>query len=142
MIDAELSASISQRKIEQVLETGAEAVISACQQCVRTMATYCRRNKIKLKVMDITQLIHRALGRVSCCQGKTCAKWSVFSIKWKSSRQRRTPGESRPRLAAIPPGPCARLDENHHPKGAKASLWGGPFLSPAISTIWERMPCK
>ena len=61
MIDADLSASISQRKIEQVVETGAEAVISACQQCVRTMATYSRRNKIKLKVMDITQLIHRAL---------------------------------------------------------------------------------
>jgi heterodisulfide reductase subunit D len=51
----------AKRKIDQVLDTGAEAVISACQQCVRTMATYTRRNKVKLKVMDITQLIHRAL---------------------------------------------------------------------------------
>ena len=61
MIDANLSAEISKRKIDQVLETGADAVISACQQCVRTMATHTRRNKVKLKVMDITQLIHQQL---------------------------------------------------------------------------------
>ena len=61
MIDAGLSGEISKRKIEQALNTGADAVISACQQCVRTMATYCRRNKVNLKVMDITQLIHQQL---------------------------------------------------------------------------------
>jgi heterodisulfide reductase subunit D len=44
-----------------VLATGADTVITACQQCVRTMATYARRNKIKLDVMDIVQLVQRAL---------------------------------------------------------------------------------
>ncbi len=61
MIDAELSAKISQRKIEEIMSTGAEAVISSCQQCLRTMATHARRNKVPLKVMDITQLIRRHL---------------------------------------------------------------------------------
>jgi heterodisulfide reductase subunit D len=61
MIDAKLSAEIARKKIEEVLETGAEAVVTSCQQCVRTMTTYVRRNKIPLEVLDITQLIHRAL---------------------------------------------------------------------------------
>ncbi len=63
MIDSQLSADIAKDKIEEVLSTGAEAVVSSCQQCVRTMTTYVRRNKIRLKVMDITELVHRALKR-------------------------------------------------------------------------------
>jgi len=63
MIDAALSAEIAKEKIEEVLSTGAQAVVTSCQQCVRTMTTYVRRNKIPLEVLDITQLIHRALKR-------------------------------------------------------------------------------
>jgi heterodisulfide reductase subunit D len=63
MIDAKLSAEISKQKIDAVLSTGAQAVITACQQCVRTMTTYVKRNKVPLEVMDLTQLIHRALRR-------------------------------------------------------------------------------
>ena len=61
MIDAELSGKIAERKIQEILSTGAEAVISSCQQCLRTMATYTRRNRIPLKVLDITQLIRNYL---------------------------------------------------------------------------------
>ncbi len=61
MVDAELAAEISRRKIDEVLTTGAQAVVTSCQQCVRTMATYVRRNKIALEVLDIAQLVHRAL---------------------------------------------------------------------------------
>jgi heterodisulfide reductase subunit D len=63
MVDAELSTKIAKRKIEEILDTGAEAVISACQQCVRTMTTYAKRNKIPIEVMDITMLVRRALER-------------------------------------------------------------------------------
>ena len=42
---------------------GAQAIVTSCQQCVRTMMTYVRRNKVPLEVLDITQLIHRALKR-------------------------------------------------------------------------------
>jgi len=61
MIDADLSAEIARQKIEEVLSTGAQAVVTSCQQCVRTMMTYVRRNKVPLEVLDSTQLLHRAL---------------------------------------------------------------------------------
>jgi heterodisulfide reductase subunit D len=61
MIDAKLSAEIAKRKIEEVLSTGADAVVTSCQQCVRTMTTYAKRNKVSIEVLDVTQLIHRAV---------------------------------------------------------------------------------
>ena len=63
MVDAKLSAEIAKAKIEEILSTGAQAVVTSCQQCVRTMVTYVRRNKISLEVLDITQLIQKALKR-------------------------------------------------------------------------------
>jgi heterodisulfide reductase subunit D len=61
MIDAKLSSEIAKRKIEEALGTGAQAVVTSCQQCVRTMTTYVKRNKVPLEVMDITQLVRKAL---------------------------------------------------------------------------------
>ena len=61
MIDAALSKEIAGNKIRQVLDTGADAVITSCQQCVRTMKGYVRLNKIKLEVMDIVELVRKAL---------------------------------------------------------------------------------
>jgi heterodisulfide reductase subunit D len=62
MIDGKLSGDIAKTKIDEVLSTGAAAVITACQQCVRTMNTYVRRNKLPLEVMDIVQLVRKAMG--------------------------------------------------------------------------------
>ena len=45
------------------IRCGAQAIVTSCQQCIRTMTTYVRRNKVPLQVMDITQLIQRALKR-------------------------------------------------------------------------------
>lgn len=61
MIDQELNAEIAKRKVDQVLATGAEAVVSGCQQCLRTMATHARRNKLPLKVLDVAQLVRDSL---------------------------------------------------------------------------------
>ncbi|MBW2112990.1 MAG: (Fe-S)-binding protein, partial [Deltaproteobacteria bacterium] len=36
-------------------------VITACQQCVRTMATRARRQKIDLQVKDLTELVIEAV---------------------------------------------------------------------------------
>lgn len=63
MIEPKLSSEIAKRKIESVQETGARAVVTACQQCVRTMATYTRRNKVPVDVLDITMLLHKALDK-------------------------------------------------------------------------------
>lgn len=61
MVDAKLSAGIAKNKVEEAVSTGADAIVTSCQQCVRTMLTYAKRNKVPIEVMDITQLVHRAL---------------------------------------------------------------------------------
>jgi heterodisulfide reductase subunit D len=61
MIDARLSSEIARQKIDEVVRTGADAVITSCQQCVRTMNTFVRRNRMTLEVMDIAQLLLRSI---------------------------------------------------------------------------------
>ena len=61
MVDAKLSAGIAKNKVEEAVSTGADAIVTSCQQCVRTMLTYAKRNKVSIDVLDITQLVHRAL---------------------------------------------------------------------------------
>jgi len=62
MIDPALSAAIAQRKIEEIQRTGAEEVVTSCQQCIRTISGYARKHKIKLKVRDITEVVLDAIG--------------------------------------------------------------------------------
>jgi len=62
MIDPVLSAAIAQRKIEEIQRTGAEEVVTSCQQCIRTISGYARKHKIKLKVRDITEVVLDAMG--------------------------------------------------------------------------------
>lgn len=61
MVDPDLAAKIAKAKVDEVLATGAQAVVTSCQQCVRTMMSYVKRNKIQLEVLDIVQLVRRAL---------------------------------------------------------------------------------
>jgi len=63
MIDAGLTTGIAGAKVEEALETKAHAIVTSCQQCVRTITTHCRRNKIDMEVLDITQLVQRAMTR-------------------------------------------------------------------------------
>jgi len=62
MVDPELSAAIAQRKIDEIQRTGADEVVTSCQQCIRTISGYARKNKIKLKVKDITEAVLEAMG--------------------------------------------------------------------------------
>ena len=57
MVDPELSAALAQEKIKEIQATGAEAVITSCQQCVRTIMTTARRKKIPVTAMDITEFV-------------------------------------------------------------------------------------
>jgi heterodisulfide reductase subunit D len=61
MVDPDLSAAVAQKKIEEILATGADTVISSCQQCLRTIATRARRENINLNVLDLTQLVMKSL---------------------------------------------------------------------------------
>ena len=60
--DRETASLIAQRKIDDIKEIGAEMVVSACQQCLRTLATRAIRQKVDLEVLDITELVCRAMG--------------------------------------------------------------------------------
>jgi heterodisulfide reductase subunit D len=61
MVDAELSAKVAQMKLDQIKSTGADMVISACQQCLRTISTRAKRTKTDLVVKDLTQLVLEAM---------------------------------------------------------------------------------
>jgi len=57
MTDADLSAQVAQMKLDAIKSVGAQMVITACQQCVRTMATRAKRTKTELAVKDLTELV-------------------------------------------------------------------------------------
>jgi heterodisulfide reductase subunit D len=61
MADPNLTAAVSKRRIQQVQETGAKVVISACQQCDRTLGEAARKNRIRIRAMDITQAVWTAM---------------------------------------------------------------------------------
>ena len=61
MTDPDLSAQVAQMKLDSIKDVGAEMVITGCQQCVRTMATRARRQKIDLEVKDLTEVVVDAM---------------------------------------------------------------------------------
>jgi heterodisulfide reductase subunit D len=61
MADAALSGRVAQDKIEEVRQTGADIVVTACQQCVRTIKGKVRREKLDLEVVDITDMVVRSM---------------------------------------------------------------------------------
>ncbi|MCP4575462.1 MAG: (Fe-S)-binding protein, partial [Deltaproteobacteria bacterium] len=61
MTDPRLSRSIAEKKIKTIRQTGADVVVTSCQQCVRTIKGWVRREKIDLDVMDMTELVLQAI---------------------------------------------------------------------------------
>jgi heterodisulfide reductase subunit D len=61
MVDPELSGKVAQMKLEEIKATGADTVVSSCQQCLRTIASRARRQKVSLEVRDLTDLVAEAL---------------------------------------------------------------------------------
>jgi heterodisulfide reductase subunit D len=65
MVDPKLSGAVAQKKLEEIRRSGAEAVVTSCQQCVRTIKGRARRQKMDLRVMDISEIVLRAMGTAS-----------------------------------------------------------------------------
>ena len=61
MGDAELTAAVSRRRLAQAQEAGAEVIVSACQQCKRTLTGAVRREKARLRVLDVTEVVWQAM---------------------------------------------------------------------------------
>lgn len=61
MWEAEVTEDIAERRIEQAKATGATALISACQQCKRTLLQAARKTKTRMRVLDVTELVWQAM---------------------------------------------------------------------------------
>jgi heterodisulfide reductase subunit D len=55
--DRQVTGEVGVVRMQQAQDTGAEAVVSACQQCKRTLLTGARQAKIRMRAMDISELV-------------------------------------------------------------------------------------
>lgn len=60
-VDPELVGRIALNRLKDVQETGANTVVSSCQQCKRTLYSAARKNKLRVSVLDLTELVLKAL---------------------------------------------------------------------------------
>ena len=61
MADADLVAAVAKSRVQEAEATGAKVLLSACQQCKRTLAGAARREKIRIRVMDVIELLARQM---------------------------------------------------------------------------------
>jgi heterodisulfide reductase subunit D len=57
MADAEVSHAVGRSRMLQAQQTEAELIITACQQCKRTLLGAARKNKIRIRTLDIVELL-------------------------------------------------------------------------------------
>jgi heterodisulfide reductase subunit D len=55
--DRQVTGEVGVLRMQQAQETGAQAVVSACQQCKRTLLTGARQAKIRMRALDISELV-------------------------------------------------------------------------------------
>ena len=61
IVDEGVTAAVAARRVKQAQRTGARILLSACQQCKRTLMTAARKEKVRVRVMDIAELVWRAV---------------------------------------------------------------------------------
>lgn len=61
MADKDLAGGISELKVRMIQETGAQTVVTACQQCKRTITSAARKTKLRVKVQDLSEIVLAAL---------------------------------------------------------------------------------
>jgi heterodisulfide reductase subunit D len=61
IVDESVTASVAARRLGQAQQTGARVILSACQQCKRTLMAAARREKARVRVMDVAELVWQAM---------------------------------------------------------------------------------
>jgi heterodisulfide reductase subunit D len=61
MWNQEVVEGVARRRLHQAQATGAQALVSACQQCKRTLMTAARQEKVRMQVLDIIELVARVM---------------------------------------------------------------------------------
>ena len=59
--DPDLVQEVAAQRIAQAAEVGANVLVSACPQCVRTLSKAARAQRVRIRVMDLTQFVEKAL---------------------------------------------------------------------------------
>jgi Fe-S oxidoreductase len=59
--NADLAQQVAQRRVQQAVDTGAEVIVSACQQCERTLTNAARASRVRMRVMDMSEIVLRAM---------------------------------------------------------------------------------
>jgi len=61
MYAGDVVAGVAQRRMQQAQSVEARTMISACQQCKRTLADGARKARIRIRAMDITELVWQSV---------------------------------------------------------------------------------
>ena len=61
-VDGESAAAISRLRAEEIRETGANIVVSTCQQCEQMLSVAVSEAKLPVRVMDLSELLLEAMG--------------------------------------------------------------------------------
>ena len=65
--DPTVVSGVSSRRIDRACEVDAQAIVSACQQCERTLTAAVRRHegarRARMRVMDVTELVWKAAAK-------------------------------------------------------------------------------
>jgi Fe-S oxidoreductase len=61
IVDEDVTAAVADRRLAQAERTGARVLLSACQQCKRTLMAAARRNRVRVRVMDLAELVWRTV---------------------------------------------------------------------------------
>lgn len=61
MYATEVVAEVAQRRMRQAQAIEAQYIVSACQQCKRTLYEGARRGRIRIRPLDITELVWRSM---------------------------------------------------------------------------------
>ncbi len=61
MTEPDAVEHVSVQRLQEAISTGAEAIISSCQQCKRTLLQAARKTKTRVRVLDVCELIWQVM---------------------------------------------------------------------------------
>jgi len=61
MTEPDAVEHVSIQRLQEAVSTGAEAIISSCQQCKRTLLQAARKTRTRVRVLDVCELVWQAM---------------------------------------------------------------------------------
>jgi heterodisulfide reductase subunit D len=61
MMEPDAVEYMAERRLAQAVATGAQAIISSCQQCKRTLLQAARKTKTRIRILDVTELVWQVM---------------------------------------------------------------------------------